>query len=66
MFLARRGYTQQADAWFRHSRVLDLAGRHRQPVESLECVPAHLPTAGGICNRCRRRRAWGKSRRKNS
>lgn len=38
---------QLADAWFRHGRVLALAGRHRQAVETLECGWAHLPEAGG-------------------
>jgi tetratricopeptide (TPR) repeat protein len=38
---------QLADAWFRHGRVLALAGRHREAVEALEQGWQWLPQQGG-------------------
>ena len=38
---------QLADAWFRHGRVLALAGRHREAVEALEQGWQWLPEQGG-------------------
>ncbi len=37
---------QLADAWFRHGRVLTLAGRHREAVEVLEQGWQVLPQEG--------------------
>jgi tetratricopeptide (TPR) repeat protein len=38
---------QLSDAWFRHGRVLALAGRHREAVEALEQGWQQLPSDGG-------------------